>query len=35
VLQAGFKPLALASLLFVFLIIGGYGVNRLATHLMN
>jgi uncharacterized integral membrane protein (TIGR00698 family) len=33
--QAGLKPLALASLLFVFLIIGGYGVNRLTTHLMN
>jgi uncharacterized integral membrane protein (TIGR00698 family) len=33
--QAGLKPLILASLLFVFLIVGGYGVNRLATHLMS
>jgi len=33
--QAGFKPLALAAILFVFLIIGGYGVNRVATHLMG
>jgi uncharacterized integral membrane protein (TIGR00698 family) len=33
--QAGLKPLILASLLFVFLIVGGYSVNRLATHLMS
>jgi uncharacterized integral membrane protein (TIGR00698 family) len=33
--QAGLKPLALAAVLFVFLIVGGYGVNRLATHLMS
>jgi uncharacterized integral membrane protein (TIGR00698 family) len=33
--QAGLKPIALAALLFVFLIVGGYGVNRLATHLMS
>jgi uncharacterized integral membrane protein (TIGR00698 family) len=33
--QAGLKPLALAAVLFVFLIVGGYGVNRLATHLMG
>ena len=32
--QAGLKPLMLASMLFVFLIIGGYAVNRIVTHLM-
>lgn len=33
--QAGLKPMALAGLLFVFLVVGGYAVNRLATHLLN
>ena len=33
--QAGLKPLMLASMLFVFLIIGGYAVNRIVTHLMG
>jgi uncharacterized integral membrane protein (TIGR00698 family) len=33
--QAGLKPIALAAMLFVFLIVGGYGVNRLATQLLG
>lgn len=33
--QAGLKPIALASLLFLFLIVGGYGINRLATQLLG
>ncbi|MHB1098983.1 MAG: YeiH family protein [Burkholderiales bacterium] len=33
--QAGLKPLMLASMLFVFLVIGGYAVNRIVTHLMG
>lgn len=30
--QAGLKPLLLATVLFVFLVIGGYGINRIVTH---
>ncbi|MGA3157430.1 MAG: YeiH family protein [Steroidobacteraceae bacterium] len=33
--QAGLKPIALAGMLFVFLVVGGYGVNRLATQLLS
>lgn len=33
--QAGLRPIALASLLFVFLIVGGYGINRITTHLLG
>jgi uncharacterized integral membrane protein (TIGR00698 family) len=32
--QAGIKPLLLAAMLFVFLVVGGYGVNRMVTQLM-
>lgn len=31
--RAGAAPLALASILFVFLLVGGYGLNLLAAHL--
>lgn len=30
--QAGLRPLLLAAVLFGFLVIGGYGVNRAVTH---
>ncbi len=33
--QAGLKPLMLASMLFVFLIVGGYAVNRIVMHFMG
>jgi uncharacterized integral membrane protein (TIGR00698 family) len=29
--QAGFKPLLLAATLFIFLAVGGYGINRIVT----
>jgi uncharacterized membrane protein YadS len=31
--QAGVKPLLLAAALFMFLVLGGYAVNRLVTRL--
>ncbi|HEY4974115.1 MAG TPA: putative sulfate exporter family transporter, partial [Steroidobacteraceae bacterium] len=33
--QAGAKPLLLAASLFIFLSVGGYGVNRMVTHWLN
>jgi uncharacterized integral membrane protein (TIGR00698 family) len=33
--QAGVKPLMLAASLFVFLLTGGYGINRLIMHLLS
>jgi len=33
--QAGVKPLILAASLFAFLLIGGYGINRLIMHLLS
>jgi uncharacterized membrane protein YadS len=33
--QAGVKPLMLASALFAFLVVGGYGLNRLVMHLLT
>jgi uncharacterized integral membrane protein (TIGR00698 family) len=33
--QAGVKPLMLAASLFAFLLIGGYGINRLVMHLLS
>jgi uncharacterized membrane protein YadS len=33
--QAGVRPLMLAMALFVFLTVGGYGVNRLVMHLLD
>jgi uncharacterized integral membrane protein (TIGR00698 family) len=33
--QAGIKPLMLATALFAFLIVGGYGVNRLVMHVLT
>jgi uncharacterized integral membrane protein (TIGR00698 family) len=33
--QAGLKPLLLAAALFAFLMVGGYGVNRLAMRLLT
>jgi len=33
--QAGFAPLVLAATLFVFLVVGGYAVNLIVTHLLG
>lgn len=33
--QAGLKPLMLAAVLFVFLVVGGYGINLAVTHLLG
>ena len=33
--DAGLKPLMLASVLFLFLMVGGYGVNRLLIHVLT
>lgn len=33
--QAGIKPLLLGALLFAFLLVGGYGINRLVTVLLG
>lgn len=33
--QAGLKPIVLAGMLFVFLVVGGYGVNRMITLMMS
>jgi uncharacterized integral membrane protein (TIGR00698 family) len=33
--QAGVKPLMLASALFAFLVVGGYGLNRLVMHVLT
>jgi uncharacterized integral membrane protein (TIGR00698 family) len=33
--QAGVKPLLLAAALFIFLVLGGYAVNRLVVHLLS
>jgi uncharacterized integral membrane protein (TIGR00698 family) len=33
--QAGVKPLMLAASLFAFLLIGGYGINRLIMHMLS
>jgi len=30
--RAGLRPLLLAATLFVFLVLGGYAVNRIVTH---
>ncbi len=32
--QAGIKPLLLGAVLFAFLLVGGYGINRLVTVLL-
>jgi len=32
--QAGIKPLLLGAVLFAFLLVGGYGINRLVTALL-
>ncbi len=33
--QAGARPLLLAAVLFAFLVLGGYAINRLVTHLLG
>jgi uncharacterized integral membrane protein (TIGR00698 family) len=33
--RAGVRPLLLAATLFVFLVLGGYGVNRIVTHWLS
>lgn len=33
--QAGVRPLLLAATLFAFLLLGGYGLNRLVTHFLG
>jgi uncharacterized integral membrane protein (TIGR00698 family) len=33
--QAGLKPLMLAASLFAFLLIGGYGINRVVMHMLS
>jgi uncharacterized membrane protein YadS len=33
--RAGVRPLLLAASLFVFLVLGGYAINRLVSHLFS